>query len=67
MKYAKDIVPMTEAELFAKLLELKKEHMNLRFQKKLDSINPSLINKVKKDIARINTRLAEIKNKQNKN
>jgi ribosomal protein L29 len=67
MKYAKDIVPMTEAELFAKLVELKKEHMNLRFQKKLDSINPSLINKVKKDIARINTRLAEIKNKQNKN
>ncbi len=67
MKYAKDIVPMTEAELFAKLVELKKEHMNLRFQKKLDSINPSLISKVKKDIARINTRLAEIKNKQNKN
>lgn len=67
MKYAKDIMPMTEVELFAKLVELKKEHMNLRFQKKLDSINPSLIKKVKKDIARINTRLAEIKNKQNKN
>lgn len=63
MKYAKDIVPMSEAELFAKLGELKKEHMNLRFQKKLDGINPSLIGKVKKDIARINTRLAEIKNK----
>ena len=67
MKYTKDIVPMTEAELFSKLVELKKEYMNLRFQKKLDSINPSLIIKVKKDIARINTRLAEIKNKQNKN
>jgi ribosomal protein L29 len=35
----------------------------LRFQKKLDSINPSLIKKTKKDIARINTRLAAIKNK----
>lgn len=63
MKYTKDIIPMSEAELIQKLGELKNEHMNLRFQKKLDSINPSLINKTKKDIARINTRLAEIKNK----
>jgi ribosomal protein L29 len=63
MKYSKDIMPMSEAELFVKLVELKKEHMNLRFQKKLDSINPSLIKKTKKDIARINTRLAAIKNK----
>jgi len=67
MKYCKDIVPLTEAELFSKLSELKKEHMNLRFRKKLDGINPSLIRKVKRNIARINTRLAEIKNKQNNN
>lgn len=67
MKYCKDIVPLTEGELFTKLGELKKEYMNLRFQKKLDGINPSLIRKVKRNIARINTRLAEIKNKQNNN
>lgn len=67
MKYCKDIVPLSEAELFTKLGELKKEYMNLRFQKKLDGINPSLIRKVKRNIARVNTRLAEIKNKQNNN
>lgn len=65
MKYSKDILPLSETELFAMLSDLKKAHMNLRFQKKLDSINPSQIVKVKKDIARVKTRLAEIKkNKQ---
>ncbi len=59
-------MPLSEVELFTKLGELKKEYMNLRFQKKLDGINPSLIRKVRKDIARINTRLAD-KHKQNKN
>jgi len=63
MRYVKDIMPMSEAELIQKLGQLKNEHMNLRFQKKLDSINPSLIRKTKRDIARINTRLVEIKNK----
>jgi len=63
MKYVKDIMPMSEAELIEKLGQLKNEHMNLRFQKKLDNINPSLIRKTKRNIARINTRLAEMKNK----
>ena len=65
MKYSKDILPLNKEELVAMLGNLKKEHMNLRFQKKLDSINPSQIAKVKKDIARIKTRLAEMnKNKK---
>lgn len=65
MKYSKDILPLSKEELIGMLVNLKKEHMNLRFQKKLDSINPSQITKVKKDIARVKTRLAEMnKNKQ---
>lgn len=65
MNYSKEILPLSEAELITKLIDLKKEHMNLRFQKKLDSINPSSIEKIRKDIARINTRLTEIKRNKN--
>lgn len=67
MKYSKDIIPLAEEALVAKLSDLKKEHMNLRFQKKLDGIAPAMIKKVKKNIARIKTRLVEIKrNKEQK-
>ncbi len=66
MNYSKDIVPLSEGELVVQLGNLKKEYMNLRFQKKLDSINPASIRRVKKDIARVQTRLAAIKRNENK-
>lgn len=61
MNYSKEILPLSESELKIKLTNFKQEHMNLRFQHKLGSINTSDIKKVKKNIARINTRLVEIK------
>lgn len=67
MNYSKDIIPLNEDEIIIQLGNLKKEHMHLRFQQKLGSINPSQINKVKKDIARLNTRLVEINRNKNKN
>ena len=66
MNYLKNVIPLSEGELIAMLGNLRKEHMNLRFQKKLDSINPSSIKKVRRNIARLETRLVEIK-KKNKN
>ena len=63
MNYTKEITPLADEELKNKLAELKKEHMFLRFQKKLGSIVPHAIKKVKRDIARI---LTEI-NKRNQN
>lgn len=66
MNYSKEIIPLSENELVAQLGNLKKEYMNLRFQKKLDAINPASIRRVKKDIARVKTRLAEIKRNENK-
>jgi ribosomal protein L29 len=66
MNYSKEIVPLSENELVLHLGNLKKEYMNLRFQKKLDAINPATIRRVKRDIARVKTRLAEIKRNENK-
>ena len=63
MNYKKEIIPLVDEDLKNKLAELKKEHMFLRFQKKLGSIVPHAIKKVKRDIARI---LTEI-NKRNQN
>jgi len=48
MNYSKEILPLTQSELMVMLESFEKEYMNLRFQKKLDSINPSSIRKVKK-------------------
>ena len=62
MNYSKEILPLTKDELVVMLGNLKKEYMNLRFQKKLDNVNPSSISKVRKDIARVETRLSDIKN-----
>jgi ribosomal protein L29 len=62
MNYSKEILPLTQSELMVMLESFEKEYMNLRFQKKLDSINPSSIRKVKKNIARVKTRLSDIKN-----
>ncbi len=53
---AKELVNLSDAELAARLDELKTELFNLRFRHaggQLD--NPMRINLVKKDIARVNT------------
>ena len=56
MKYRE----MTVAELTAKLVELKSELFNLRFQNATNQLeNPMKIVSVKKDIARIQTILTE--------
>ena len=61
MMKAKDLREMTNAELEAKLGELKTELFNLRFQHAINQLdNPMRINAVKKDIARIMTVLREV-------
>ena len=53
---AKEIVNLSDAELTAKLQELKTELFNLRFRHASGQLdNPLSINLVKKDIARVNT------------
>ena len=58
---ASELRKLSQAELDAKLLELKKELFNLRFQqasKQLD--NPMRISAVKKDIARVMTVIRDV-------
>ncbi|HPP31495.1 MAG TPA: 50S ribosomal protein L29 [Soehngenia sp.] len=53
---AKEIRQMSDKELNAKLLDLKSELFNLRFQMATGQLdNPMRINSVKKDIARVKT------------
>jgi large subunit ribosomal protein L29 len=53
---AKEIKNLSDAELNAKLSELKTELFNLRFRHASGQLeNPMQINLVKKDIARVNT------------
>ncbi len=53
---AKEIKNLSDAELNAKLSELKTELFNLRFRHASGQLeNPLQINLVKKDIARVNT------------
>ena len=53
---ASEIRKMSAAELDAKLLDLKKELFNLRFQQAINQLdNPMRISAVKKDIARVMT------------
>ncbi|MGI6029970.1 MAG: 50S ribosomal protein L29 [Eubacteriales bacterium] len=57
---ANEIREMTAAELSAKLVELKSELFNLRFQHATNQLeNPMKIKSVKKDLARIQTILKE--------
>ena len=59
MKIA-DIKNMTVEELNNKLVELKKELFNLRFQHAVNQLeNPHKITEVKRDIARVMTVLNE--------
>ena len=53
---ASEIRNLSPKELDAKLLELKEELFNLRFQQAINELsNPMRISAVKKDIARIKT------------
>ena len=57
---ASELRKLSQAELDAKLLELKKELFNLRFQQAINQLdNPHKIADVKKDIARVMTVLCE--------
>ena len=57
---AKDFREMSAEELNTKLVDLKKELFNLRFQSAINRLeNPMRIKAVKKDIARILTVLKE--------
>jgi len=54
------------AELAARLKELKEEQFKLRFQASVMQLeNPSLVKKIRRDIARIKTVLREIELAQN--
>ncbi len=56
----KDIRSMTNEELNAKLVSVKTELFNLRFQHATGNLaNPMLLNSLKKDIAKIKTVLTE--------
>ena len=58
---ASELRKLSQAELDAKLLELKKELFNLRFQQAINQLeNPMRISAVKKDIARVMTVIREI-------
>ena len=53
---ASELRTLSQAELDAKLLELKKELFNHRFQQAINQLdNPMRISAVKKDIARVMT------------
>lgn len=53
---ANELRDMTAHELDQKLVELKKELFNLRFQHAVNQLeNPMRLNAVKKDIARVKT------------
>ena len=57
---ASELRTLSQAELDAKLLELKKELFNLRFQQAINQLdNPMRIKAVKKDIAKISTVIKE--------
>lgn len=57
---ATELRAMSEADLSAKLVDLKKELFNLRFQHAINQLdNPHKIADVKKDIARVMTVLGE--------
>ena len=62
MVKTKDLRAMTIDELEAKLLENKKEHFNLRIQQSTGQLaNTEVIRKVRSEIAKINTLIAERK------
>ena len=62
MVKAKDVRAMSVVELEAKLLENKKEQFNLRIQQSTGQLqNTAVLRKVRREIAKINTLIAERK------
>jgi large subunit ribosomal protein L29 len=60
MTTAKDVRAKTPDELMDQLVNLKKEQFNLRFQRATQQLEaPAQVKKVRRDIARIKTILAE--------
>ena len=58
---ASELRKLSQSELDAKLLDLKKELFNLRFQQAINQLdNPMRISAVKKDIARVMTVIRDI-------
>jgi large subunit ribosomal protein L29 len=58
---ASDIRALSPEEMQQKLIDLKHELFNLRFQHEVGQLeNPSKMNEAKKDIARISTVLTEL-------
>ena len=64
----KDIEKLTETELRRKIITLKKDLFNFRFRKVNGQIDDtSKVSLVKKDIAKINTKLNKTKKNEQKN
>ncbi len=62
MTKTKDLRAMSIDELEAKLLECKKEQFNLRVQQSTGQLqNTAVLNNVRKEVAKINTLIAERK------
>ena len=62
---ASEIRDMTADELNAKLVELKQELFNLRFQHAVNQLdNPKSMTAVKKDIARVKTFIRQLESAQ---
>ena len=62
MVKTKDLRAMSIDELEAKLLECKKEQFNLRVQQSTGQLqNTAVLNNVRKEVAKINTLIAERK------
>ena len=60
-----EVRAMSDEELKAKLLELKKEQFNLRFQKAAGQLeNTARIRQVRRDIARIKTEMTARRKKK---
>ena len=59
-KAAEDVRAKSEDQLKSQLVDLKKEHMNLRFQKASGQLeNTARMRQVKREVARIKTILGE--------
>lgn len=64
MKY-RDVMSKTLTELYDSMLSMKKELLGLRVQKSLNQLSSSaIIRRNRRDIARIQTRLTQLKAKK---
>ena len=64
MKYT-DLKDMTAQELTAKSRDLRQEIFNLRLQQASSQLEkPARLNTIRRDIARIETKISELRNKE---